>query len=49
MEILHRDDGFKGSFYIKDDNDILAEMTYVWAGVEKIIMDHTDVSSVLKG
>ncbi len=49
MEILPRDDGFKGSFYIKDNNDILAEMTYVWAGVEKIIIDHTDVSPVLKG
>lgn len=49
MEILHRDEGTSGSFYIKPDSAILAEMTYVWAGSEKIIIDHTVVSDVLKG
>lgn len=49
MEILHKDDGTKGLFYIEQSNKLEAEMTYVWAGVDKIIIDHTAVSDVLKG
>ena len=49
MEILQRDDGNKGAFYIKQNDKILAEMTYVWAGTDRIIIDHTDVSEILKG
>lgn len=48
MEILQKDDGKKGIFFIEQDGNILAEMTYVWAG-EKIIIDHTEVSEVLEG
>jgi len=48
MEILQKDDGKKGIFFIEQDGNILAEMTYVWAG-EKIIIDHTEVSEVLGG
>jgi len=46
MEILQKDDGKKGVFYIENN---LAEMTYVWAGSGKIIIDHTDVHASLKG
>lgn len=49
MEILQKDDGNKGAFYISQDNNVVAEMTYVWAGTTKIIIDHTDVHEVLKG
>ena len=49
MDILQRDDGSKGAFYIKQNDKILAEMTYVWAGTDRIIIDHTDVSETLKG
>jgi len=49
MEILQKDDAHKGMFYVKQDNKILAEMTYVWAGTGRIIIDHTDVSEELKG
>ncbi|MEI6264580.1 MAG: GNAT family N-acetyltransferase [Sphingobacteriia bacterium] len=49
MEILHKDDGKKGSFYIEIQNNILAEMTYVWAGMDKFIIDHTEVSDQLAG
>lgn len=49
MEILHKDDGTKGAFFVKDENKILAEMTYVWAGTDRIIVDHTDVNETLKG
>jgi uncharacterized protein len=48
MEIQHRDDGKKGAFYIAQNGEVLAEMTYVWAG-EKMIIDHTEVSDQLAG
>lgn len=49
MEIKHKDDGSKGSFYIEVDGQKEGQMTYVWAGPDKIIIDHTEVSDVLKG
>lgn len=49
MEILQKDDGSKGMFYVEQDNTVLAEMAYVWAGADKIIIDHTDVSDLLAG
>jgi len=49
MEIQHKDDGKKGAFFVKSENKILAEMTYVWAGTDRIIIDHTEVSETLKG
>lgn len=49
MEIKQKDDGKKGSFYIEVEGKKEGEMTYVWAGSDKIIIDHTEVSDVLKG
>jgi hypothetical protein len=49
MEIKHKTDSNKGAFYIEENGDLLAEMTYVWAGSDKIIIDHTEVSDLLKG
>ncbi|WP_338733878.1 GNAT family N-acetyltransferase [Mangrovimonas cancribranchiae] len=49
MEILHDSDNKKGVFYIKKDKHRIAEMTYVFAGPSKIIIDHTEVDSSLKG
>lgn len=49
MEIKQKDDGSKGSFYIEIDGTKHGEMTYVWAGPDKIIIDHTEVGEVLKG
>jgi len=49
MEILQKDDGQKGKFYIEIDHQQKAEMTYVWAGKDKIIIDHTEVDDILKG
>lgn len=49
MEIKQFDNGKKGSFYIEIDNIKEAEMTYTHAGPDKIIIDHTEVSDVLKG
>ena len=49
MDILQKDDGKKGAFYIQEGDTILAEMTYVWAGTSKFIIDHTEVSETLAG
>lgn len=49
MNILHRDNGTKGAFYIEENGRQLAEMTYVWAGNNKVIIDHTEVSDELRG
>lgn len=49
MEIQHQDDQKKGSFYIDLEGERVAEMTYVWAGADKFIIDHTEVSPKLKG
>jgi uncharacterized protein len=49
MDILQKDDNKKGAFYVMEENEMLAEMTYVWAGTERIIIDHTEVNEILKG
>ena len=49
MEIKQKDDGKKGMFYIEQDEKLLAKMTYVWTGTERIIIDHTEVDDVLRG
>lgn len=49
MEILQQDNSSKGSFYIEQGNVRVAEMTYTWAGTDRIIIDHTEVKPILKG
>ena len=49
MNVKQRDDGLKGEFYIADKGEILAQMTYVWAGDSRFIIDHTEVSDALRG
>lgn len=49
MNISFKDDGKKGAFFIQKDEELQAEMTFVWAGEKKIIIDHTEVSEQLKG
>lgn len=49
MEIKQHDDGNKGSFFLEVDGKKAGETTYVWAGPDKIIIDHTEVGDVLKG
>lgn len=48
MEILHNDNGNTGVFYIEQNGDRLAEMTYKWEN-NRILIDHTRVSDVLAG
>ena len=49
MTIHHEDDGSKGRFFIGDSGSPDGFMTYVWAGAEAFIIDHTDVGDSLKG
>lgn len=49
MEVQHKETDSKGSFYIGNGAEILAEMTYSKAGTQLIIIDHTEVSESLKG
>lgn len=49
MEIQHDDNGKKGSFYMEQDGERVAEMTHTWAGESMFIIDHTEVSEKLKG
>lgn len=49
MEVLQKDNGQKGMFYIEQEKLVIAEMTYVWAGTDRIIIDHTEVGDALKG
>ncbi len=49
MNIQQKDNGKKGSFYVEQNGELLAEMTYVWSGNDKIIIDHTEVSEKLAG
>lgn len=49
MVIEQRNKGTKGSFFVKVDGNKLAEMTYSWAGSDRIIIDHTEVSGELRG
>jgi predicted GNAT family acetyltransferase len=49
MNILQKQNGSKGSFYIQPQNEVLAEMTYSMAGESLMIIDHTEVSDELRG
>lgn len=49
MDIKHKSEGNKGKFFIEKEGIIIAEMTYVWAGETRIIIDHTEVDESLKG
>lgn len=49
MEIKQKDDGKNGMFYVEQEGKVLAQMTYVWTGVERIIIDHTEVDDAFRG
>lgn len=49
MLIQHKKIGNKGLFFVQQDGNILAEMTYTMPSAEKMIIDHTEVSDELRG
>ena len=49
MEIKQQDNQKNGEFYMMNNDEKAAQMTYVYAGPDKIIIDHTEVSDSLRG
>ncbi len=44
MNIERKDDGKKGAFVAMENEIQAGMMTYVWAGENKFIIDHTEVN-----
>lgn len=49
MNIQREEHGRKGAFFIEQDGDWVAEMTYTREGQRKIVIDHTEVDESLQG
>ncbi len=49
MKIKRQEHGKNGAFFIEEEGEWVAEMTYVREGVRKIVINHTAVSKNLKG
>jgi predicted GNAT family acetyltransferase len=49
MEVLFVQDDKKGEFFIQEDDKKIAEMTFVYAGADTIIFDHTFVNPAYEG
>lgn len=49
MNIQRQEHGKKGAFFIEEDGEWLAEMTYVKTGDNTINIDHTEVDESLQG
>lgn len=49
MNIQHEQTESKGAFFIEEDGERVAEMTYSKNGDYRIIIDHTEVSESQKG
>jgi uncharacterized protein len=49
MKIKRQEHGKNGAFFIEEDGEWIAEMTYTREGVRKIVINHTAVSKSLKG
>ena len=49
MLIQHKKINGKGLFFVEQDGNVLAEMTYTIPSADKIIIEHTEVSDELKG
>lgn len=49
IKIEREDNGRKGRFVIYEDDEFAGEMTYVWAGESRFIIDHTAVEGNYSG
>ena len=49
MEIQRDEHGKKGAFYIDEDGEWIAEMTYFRSGENEITIDHTEIDPKLRG
>jgi len=49
MIILHKQNGPNGFFYIGEEAEPLAQMTYHFSGEHLMVIEHTEVSDALRG
>lgn len=49
MEIQQEEHGRNGAFFIDEDGEWVAEMTYIRSGPDTIVIDHTEVDEQLGG
>lgn len=49
MEVKHTNDKRGGFFHIEENGEQIGKMTYVWAGENKFIIDHTEVNPSHEG
>jgi uncharacterized protein len=49
INIEREDNGKKGRFVIYVDDEFAGEMTYVWAGESRFIIDHTGIEENFGG
>lgn len=49
MKIQRQQHGKRGAFFIEENGEWVAEMTYSREGARKIVIDHTEVDESLKG
>lgn len=49
MQIQQKQNGNKGLFFVGEEDNKLAEMTYTLPAAGKMIIDHTEVSDELRG
>lgn len=49
MEVQQTNNSKGGSFYIEENGNQIAKMTYVWSGETKFIIDHTEVNPNYEG
>jgi len=49
MDIQQEEHGRKGAFFIDEDGEWIAELTYFRSGENTITVDHTEIDPKLKG
>jgi predicted GNAT family acetyltransferase len=49
MDIIQKDNGKEGVFKAMADGTEMGEMTYIWRGKDKILIDHTGVDPEFEG
>jgi predicted GNAT family acetyltransferase len=49
MIVQHKTDGRHGIFFVKDEDDIAAEMVYNSTSKNQMIIEHTEVDESLRG
>jgi uncharacterized protein len=49
MLIQHKHEGSRGMFYVDDEGEIQAEMTYHMDSPEHMVIEHTEVDEELRG